>query len=71
VWRFKVLKILTLTGGLYCIGFINPVVVVVTPCGGELEYLLPASSKRRQKGNPFSNEKMRYGPKFCETWTRE
>jgi hypothetical protein len=41
---------------------------VTTPCGGGLEY---GSRKRRQKGNPVSNERVRYGLKFCGIWTRE
>jgi hypothetical protein len=42
-------------------------------CGGGIEYLQrnPTSRKRRQKGNPVSNETVRYGLKFCGTWTRE
>jgi hypothetical protein len=31
----------------------------------------PASRKRRQKGNPVSNETVKYGLKFYGTWTRE
>jgi hypothetical protein len=43
------------------------------PCGGELEYLhrSPASHKRRQKGNVVLNETVRFGLKFCGTWTRQ
>jgi hypothetical protein len=42
-------------------------------CGGGIEYLncSPSSHKRRQKGNPVSNETVRYCSKFCGSWTRK
>jgi hypothetical protein len=41
--------------------------IISAPCGGGLEYLhrSPASRKRRQKGNPVSNETVKFGLKFC------
>jgi hypothetical protein len=43
----------------------------IVPSGGGLEYFhhSPVSHKWQQKGNPVSNETVKYGLKFCGTWT--